>query len=177
MLTDRWALAYLRAMPDDAPGQPAGAEDADVPAPVVGPVDHSASAGAGAGGSATGTIDQLKVIGGLIALCAGLLTLLIIVVVALSLESDSTGSAIATAAIGVVGSIVGAYFGVKIGTDGTQSAVTAQKQAVTAQQQEAVKAQVFALHTPSDKADLAVAQAERLLRAQNPSGSSGSVNG
>jgi disulfide bond formation protein DsbB len=101
----------------------------------------------------------LKVIGGLVALTVGLFALIVVVVVALALKPATTGTSIATSAIGVIGSIVGAYFGVKIGSDGTQKAVEAQ-------QQEATKAQIFALHTPPQDAPLAVAHAKELLDSQ-----------
>jgi hypothetical protein len=114
-------------------------------------------------GNQAGKIEQLKIIGGLVALSAGLVSLLVVVIVALIVKPDTTGGAIATGAIGVIGSIVGAYFGVKIGTDGT-------KAAVSAQQDEATKAQVYALHTPSEKAGQVTADIERLLKAQNPPG-------
>jgi hypothetical protein len=78
-------------------------------------------------------------------------------------KPDTTGGTIAKGAIGVIRSIVGAYFGVKIGTDGT-------KAAVSAQQDEATKAQVYALHTPSEKAGEVTDDIERLLKAQNPPG-------
>jgi uncharacterized membrane protein YeaQ/YmgE (transglycosylase-associated protein family) len=118
---------------------------------------------ASSAGKPAGKIEQLRIIGGLIALSAGLASLLVVVIVALIVKPDTTGGSIATAAIGVIGSIVGAYFGVKIGTDGT-------KAAVSAQQDEATKAQVYALHTPSEKAGQVTADIERLLKAQNPPG-------
>jgi hypothetical protein len=114
-------------------------------------------------GNPAGKIEQLRIIGGLIALSAGLVSLIVVVIVALIVKPDTTGGSIATGAIGVIGSIVGAYFGVKIGTDGT-------KAAVSAQQDEATKAQVYALHTPSEKAGEVTADIERLLKAQNPPG-------
>lgn len=103
---------------------------------------------AGEGGQAEG----LKIIGGLLALAAGLIALIIVVVIALIVKPDTTGGSIATSAIGVVGSIVGAYFGVKIGTDGTKDAIKANEGIAEAHQEEAIKAQVYALHTPSEKA-------------------------
>lgn len=109
--------------------------------------------------TANGKIDRLKIIGGLVALGAGLLALIIVVIVALIVKPDTTGGSIATAAIGVIGSIVGAYFGVKIGTDGTQKAIDAQ-------QQEATKAQVFALHTSPQDAPMAIEHAEALIKSQ-----------
>jgi hypothetical protein len=140
------------AEPSGSPGRPSAAEAA------------GGSAAAGRGGepdSGNGRIDRLKVIGGLVALSAGLFTLIVIVIVALAVKPDTTGGSIATSAIGVIGSIVGAYFGVKIGSDGTQAAVTAQKQ-------EATKAQVFALHTPPESAGAALQQIEQMIGLQAP---------
>ena len=74
------------------------------------------------------------------------------------IAAPGSASSIATAAFGVIGSIVGAYFGVKIGTDGTQKAIAAQ-------QVEATKAQAFAAHLPEEKADQILASAESLVGA------------
>jgi NH3-dependent NAD+ synthetase len=70
------------------------------------------------------------------------------------LVNSTTTTALATAAFGVIGSVVGAYFGVKIGTDSTQTAIQAQLQ-------EAAKSQVYAAHLPTQQAD------EVLNKAQN----------
>jgi hypothetical protein len=113
---------------------------------------------------ATGKLEQLKVIGGLVALGSGLAALVIVVIVAFIAKPDTTAGSIATSAIGVIGSIVGAYFGVKIGSDGTAKAVEGQKE-------EATKAQVFALHTPPERAEAAMQDLHGLLRDQR--GSSG----
>ena len=91
-------------------------------------------------------VGQLKVIGGLIALGLGLLTLL--VVLGLSLISNVNSNQftqLGTTVIGVVASIVGAYFGVKIGSDGTSKALEAQRE-------EAARSQIFAAHLPPDLA-------------------------
>ena len=121
--------------------------------------DNSGSEGQ-ANTETTSRTEQLRVIGGLLALTAGLIALIVVVVVSLLVKTDTTGGSIATAAIGVIGSTVGAYFGVKVGSDGT-------KAAVEAQQKEAAKAQVFALHTPPDQANVAFDQAERLVKAHS----------
>jgi len=150
-----------------SPGDPQIPTPHSTGAPAAGAGTHSGGAGtdddASQNGNQPGKIEQLKIIGGLLALSAGLVSLIVVVIVALIVKPDTTGGAIATSAIGVIGSIVGAYFGVKIGTDGT-------KAAVRAQQDEATKAQVYALHTPSEKADQVTADIERLLKAQNPPG-------
>ena len=146
--------------PHDPTPHPTGA-----PAAGLGPPSGGASIDDGASPKAnqSGKIEQLKIIGGLLALTAGLVALIVVVIVALIVKPDTTGGAIATSAIGVIGSVVGAYFGVKIGSDGTQAAISAQ-------QDEATKAQVYALHTPSEKADQVTGDIERLLKAQHPPG-------
>ncbi len=68
--------------------------------------------------------EALKLVGGLVALAVGLLVLCLIAAGAFIADPGHAGS-IATAAFGVIGSIVGAYFGVKIGTDGTKEALEA----------------------------------------------------
>ena len=44
---------------------------------------------------------------------------------------DSTTTPIVTACVTAIGAVVGAYFGVKVGTDGTSTAIKAQQQAST----------------------------------------------
>jgi hypothetical protein len=104
-----------------------------------------------------GRSESLRLIGGLIAVVAGLAVLLVIAVVAMRevhANSESIVS-IATAAFGVVGSVVGAYFGVKVGSDGTQKAIAGM-------QGEAAKAQAFAAHLDPSQAAAAIQTAERL---------------
>ena len=102
--------------------------------------------------SESSRVEGLKVIGGLVAVGIGLTALVLVVVLALIFKPDNTGGSIATSAVGVVGSIIGAYFGVKIGTDGTKEAIKANEGIAEKHTQEATKAQVFALHVPSEKA-------------------------
>jgi|GEM_PF-4505149 len=93
-----------------------------------------------------GALEQIKIIGGLAALGIGLLALVLVLVLAVVSNVDSEKFAqLATTVVGVIGSIVGAYFGVKIGTDGTQKALEAQRQ-------EAARSQIFAAHLPPDEA-------------------------
>ena len=73
----------------------------------------------------------------------------------------NTAAAIAGSTSGVVGSIVGAYFGVKVGTDQTKAALdTAQKESAK-KDQHAAKAQVYALHVPPEAAARVEAEAQR----------------
>jgi uncharacterized protein YacL len=88
--------------------------------------------------------DKIKAIGGLVAVGAGVLVVGVIAVIAL-IKDTSTASTIASATSGVIATIVGAYFGVKVGTDQGKTAMENQKA-------EAAKAQVFAAHLPADQA-------------------------
>ena len=101
------------------------------------------------------TAEGIKLVGGLVVVCVGLLVLLGIAITALFLVGQDDAVAVATAAFGVIGSVVGAYFGVKIGTDGTA-------QAVAGLRDEAAKAEAFAAHVPDGKAPGAIADAQRL---------------
>jgi hypothetical protein len=111
----------------------------------------------------------LKLVGGLVALTVGVIAVALLAGGALIADPGSAAT-IATAAFGVIGSIVGAYFGVKIGTDGTQKAVQAH-------QDEATRAQVFAAHLQPDQADLALAQARALVNDQPLPTSRGEARG
>lgn len=102
------------------------------------------------------TAADIRSVGGLIALIAGVVVVGLLAAGAL-IADPSDAATIATAAFGVIGSIVGAYFGVKIGTDGTQKAVQAH-------QDEATRAQVFAAHLAPDKANIALEQARAMGR-------------
>ena len=99
-----------------------------------------------------------RLIGGMIVTCAGLVVVAAVAVIAMVLVKKTTSDvvAIATSAFSVVGTVVGAYFGVKIGSDGTQAAVAGMKD-------EATKAQAFAAHVSPEDADKAIAHAKSLL--------------
>jgi hypothetical protein len=92
--------------------------------------------------------ERIKLIGGLVAVAIGVLAVAVIALYAIS-QNDEDAGTIASAAGGVIASIVGAYFGVKIGSDQTKNAQDGLKQ-------EAAKAQAFAAH-------LAPADADRIL--------------
>lgn len=91
-----------------------------------------------------GWSDKIKTIGGLVAVGAGVLAVGVIAVIAL-IKDTSTASTIASSTSGVIATIVGAYFGVKVGTDQGKTAMENQKA-------EAAKAQVFAAHLPAEQA-------------------------
>jgi hypothetical protein len=101
--------------------------------------------------------EHIKLIGGLVVVCSGLLVLVAIAIVAMLLVDDDSSNvvAVATSAFGVIGTVVGAYFGLKIGTDGTQTAVAGLRD-------EAAKAQAFAAHVPKEAAAEAIGDAKML---------------
>jgi len=107
-----------------------------------------------------------RAIGGLLAISLGVLLVAAIAVVAMVLarQSPNDVASIAAASFGVIGSIVGAYFGVKIGNDRSRDAQTGERA-------EAAKAQAFALHVPEDKVAEAQGDARRLTREAAPPGS------
>jgi len=81
----------------------------------------------------------------------GVIVVGIIAIVAITKNTDIAAT-IASSAGGVIATIVGAYFGVKIGSDQTKAANDNQKA-------EAAKAQVYALHLPPQDAELVLRQA------------------
>jgi hypothetical protein len=87
---------------------------------------------------------KIRTIGGLVAVLAGALIVGAIAIVAIAVDSGDAAT-IASAAGGVIATIVGAFFGLKIGSDQTKTASENQKV-------EAAKAQVFAAHLPPDEA-------------------------
>lgn len=100
--------------------------------------------------------DRVKAVGGLIAVVVGVVVVGTIALVAI-LKDGSSAATIATGCAGVVATIVGAYFGVKMGNDRSKDAAKAQKA-------EAAKAQVYAAHLDSTDAEKVLAQAETAAR-------------
>jgi hypothetical protein len=91
-----------------------------------------------------------------------LVTIVVILVVAeIAGVTTTQFTTLATAAIGVVGSGVGAYFGVKVGSDGTARAVQGQRE-------EAAHAQVFAAHLNPDLAETALQRAFPHATSRHP---------
>jgi hypothetical protein len=109
---------------------------------------------AGGGG---GKAEALKTIAGLLAVAVGLTALTIIALVGMGFVKTDNPSvvSIATSSFGVIGTVVGAYFGVKIGTDNTQKAIDGLKD-------EAAKAQAFATHLNREDAAAAVSTYQAL---------------
>src|SRR5262249_7330171 len=67
-------------------------------------------------------------------LCAGLTSLVLLAGAALFHLSGEFGSAAVTAAISAIGTMVGAYFGAKIGNDNAKEAQETAKEAIVAQE-------------------------------------------
>jgi hypothetical protein len=101
--------------------------------------------------------ERIKVIGGLVAVGTGVVAVAVIAVVAVALDSEDAAT-IASSAGGVIATIVGAYFGVKAGSDRAKAASEDTKA-------EAAKAQVYALHLPAEKADRVLDQAKAAVEA------------
>jgi len=112
----------------------------------------------------TGTADALKTIGGLLAVVVGLAALAIIASLGMGFVKSDNPSvvAIATSSFGVIGTIVGAYFGVKVGSQGTEKALDNTQRAIDGMRFEATKAQMFAAYLDPERAKEAIADIERL---------------
>jgi hypothetical protein len=111
-------------------------------------------------------VGRLRVIGGLLALVAGLVALVSVLLVAKWMKiSSSDFTQLAAGVVGVIGSVVGAYFGVKVGSEGTQKVLENQRE-------QAARAQIFAAHLEPNEAK----EALRLAfpeEEQAPEGTSG----
>lgn len=100
--------------------------------------------------------EKVRTIGGLLAVGAGVLAVAIIAVFALS-KDTSTAATIASSSAGVIATIVGAYFGVKAGSDQSREASSNERA-------EAAKAQVYAAHLPPEEAPKILERAEAAAR-------------
>jgi hypothetical protein len=76
---------------------------------------------------------------------------------------------IATASFGVIGTVVGAYFGSRSSNESTQKAIASTQRAIDGMQDEAAKAQSFAAHLDPTQAADAIDQYQRLRTESNPS--------
>jgi uncharacterized iron-regulated membrane protein len=106
--------------------------------------------------------DRTKEIGGLVAVIAGLLAIVGIAIAAL-VAGTQTAATVAGSAMAVVGSVVGAYLGVKIGSDQT-------RKAIQGQQIESAKAQIYASHVSGQDAANANATAAEAVEAIRAAG-------
>jgi hypothetical protein len=98
----------------------------------------------------------VKTIGGLVAVAVGVLAVGAIAIIAL-IKNTSTAATIASSAGGVIATIVGAFFGVKVGTDQSKTAIEGQRA-------EAAKAQVYAAHLPPENAKDVIQMAENAAK-------------
>jgi hypothetical protein len=103
---------------------------------------------------ASRALDVVSTAGGIIVVGLGLTFVFIIAVVALGTLPKEQGAAVVTAALTVLGTIVGAYFGVKVGAAGRE-------RAEAARDAEAVKVQELAARVDPQTAKVALDTAER----------------
>lgn len=99
---------------------------------------------------------QIKPIGGLVAVAAGVAAILTVSIVAIIVDSE-VGATIAASAAAAIGSIVGAFFGVKIGTDQTKAAAEGERE-------EGARAKVLAAHLSKDDAAPVLEAAEQAVQ-------------
>ena len=107
--------------------------------------------------------EGIKVIGGLVAVGLGV-TAVVGIAVGAFIVGTQTAATIAGSTAGVIASIVGAYFGLKIGTDQTKAALDNAQGESAKKDQHAAKAQVYALHVPA--ADAQAVENEAQAAAQ-----------
>ncbi len=103
---------------------------------------------------ASRALDVVSTAGAIIVVGLGLTFVFIIAVVALGTLPKDQGAAVVTAALTVLGTIVGAYFGVKVGAAGRE-------RAEAARDAEAVKVQELAARVDPQTAKAALDTAER----------------
>src|ERR1700760_3855647 len=85
----------------------------------------------------------IRTIAGLLAVIAGVIVVAVIAAAAIS-KNSQTAATIAGSTTGAVATMVGAYFGVKIGTDQAKQALDAAATQAAKKDAEAAKAQVYA---------------------------------
>ncbi len=100
--------------------------------------------------------ERIKVIGGLVAVGIGVLAVTLITIVAL-IDGGENAATIASASSGVIASMVGAFFGVKVGTDQSRKASEGERE-------QAAKATVFAAHLQPQDAREVLALADSVVR-------------
>jgi hypothetical protein len=113
---------------------------------------------------------NIEVIGGLAAVFLGLFVVLFVAVLSISLIHDDADkvATIASAAFTVVGTLVGAYFGIKVGTEHTETAMEQTQQTLVLMREEAAKAQAFALWIAPESAEQALEDAQALASRTGP---------
>lgn len=103
---------------------------------------------------ASRALDVVSTAGAIVVVGLGLTFVFIIAIVALGTLPKDQGAAVVTAALTVLGTIVGAYFGVKVGAAGRE-------RAEAARDAEAVKVQELAARVDPQTAKAALDTAER----------------
>ena len=113
----------------------------------------------------TGWADALKTVAGLAAVVVGLTALCVIALVGMGFVKTDNPSvvSIATSSFGVIGTVVGAYFGVKSGNDNTTKALEGTQAALDAMKDESAKATAFAGHVDPKSTAKAIADYHALL--------------
>ncbi len=114
--------------------------------------------------SGGGWIEALRTIAGLLAVLLGLAALTLIALFGMGFVKTDNPSvvSIATASFGVIGTVVGAYFGAKVSNDSTQKAIEGTQKAIDGMKDESAKAQSFAAHLDPKQASDAIDQYQRL---------------
>jgi hypothetical protein len=114
--------------------------------------------------------ESIKLIGGLVALGSGLIILALIAGGAI-VAGTTVAEKIGLGAFGVIGTLVGAYFGQKVGSDGTKEATKLAETEGKKAHEEAAKAQVYAsylAHPPAADVQAVVRFAEEVAAGQKP---------
>ena len=114
--------------------------------------------------SGGGWVEALRTIAGLLAVLLGLAALTLIALFGMGFVKTDNPSvvSIATASFGVIGTVVGAYFGTKVSNDSTQKAIESTQKAIDGMKDESAKAQSFAAHLDPKQASDAIDQYQRL---------------
>jgi threonine/homoserine/homoserine lactone efflux protein len=119
--------------------------------------DTSSRSGSTLPEKASTALNVVSTAGAILVVGLGLTFVFIIAVVALGTVPESQKAAVVTAALTVLGTIVGAYFGVKVGAAGREKAEAARDA-------EAVKVQELAAQVDPQQAKAALDTAERRIR-------------
>jgi hypothetical protein len=116
---------------------------------------------------------RLASVGGLVAVGMGVAAILLLALAAVFLLAFKLSSptdavvAVATGAFGVIGSVVGAYFGVKVGTDQSKPIAQAAASATEAAAAAHARSEAIALHVAPENADRAAHAANAAVSAMH----------
>ncbi|MDP8943659.1 MAG: hypothetical protein M3N16_06020 [Actinomycetota bacterium] len=108
-----------------------------------------------------GVVETVRAIGSVLVVGLGLSFAFVIAVVALATVPDGQKATVATSSFTVLGTIVGAYFGIRAGAAGRE-------RAEVAREEEAVKVQELAARMDPGTAQTALDRAEERIRAPRP---------